>query len=163
VSNDQKILVAAMGSYDEEFAAETVEAKRPIQNLIFPTQAAWLQALVGFVRQRPDLFLIIRVHPREFPNKREAKKSEHATMLESLFTTLPSNVAINWPVDRISIYDLAEETDVFLNSWSSVGKEMSVLGLPVVIYSADLPLYPAELNYLGTSEEDYFQKIQQAL
>src|SRR5262249_13211851 len=68
VSNDQKILVAAMGSYDEEFAAETVEAKRPIQNLIFPTQAAWLQALVGFVRQRPDLFLIIRVHPREFPN-----------------------------------------------------------------------------------------------
>lgn len=163
ISSAQKILVAAMGSYDEEFAAETVEAKRPIENLIFPTQVSWLRALVGFVRQHPELFLIIRVHPREFPNRREAKKSEHAEMLESLFTTLPSNVAINWPADRISIYDLADEADVFLNSWSSVGKEMSVLGLPVVIYSADLPLYPAELNYLGTSEADYFHKIEQAL
>jgi hypothetical protein len=163
ISSEQKILVAAMGSYDEEFAAEIVEAKRPIDNLVFTTQVSWLQALVRFARQHPELFLIIRVHPREFPNKREAKKSEHAEMLETLFKTLPSNVAINWPADRISIYDLADEADVFLNSWSSVGKEMSVLGLPVVIYSAELPLYPAELNYLGTSEADYFDKIERAL
>ncbi len=163
ISREQKILVAAMGSYDEEFAAETVEAKKPMEELIFPTQVDWLKGLVKFLRLHPEMFLIIRVHPREFPNKREAKKSEHAELLEALFTTLPSNVAINWPVDQISIYDLADEADVFLNSWSSVGKEMSVLGLPVVIYSADLPLYPAELNYLGTSEADYFDKIQQAL
>jgi hypothetical protein len=40
---------------------------------------------------------------------------------------------------------------------------MAWLGLPVVLYSHDLTLYPADLNYVGTTEVEYFQKIEQAL
>jgi CDP-glycerol glycerophosphotransferase (TagB/SpsB family) len=115
------------------------------------------------VRNKPNLFLIIRVHPREFPNKREDVKSEHAEILECFFKNLPENVRVNWPKDNISIYDLAQETDVFLNAWSSVGVEMSLLGIPVVIYSKDLVLYPHQLNYLGKNRKGYFTKIELAL
>src|SRR5690606_6941171 len=101
-----------------------------------------------------DLFLIIRVHPREFPNKRDSLKSDHALELEQTLSELPENVRVNWPSDNISLYDLAQIMDVCLNSWSTAGKEMGTLGIPVVLYSADLVFYPADLNYLAVSADD---------
>ena len=163
ISESQKLLVMAMGSYDEEVAAELVGARQHDRPPLFATQIEWVQAVLDYVRSKPDLFLLIRVHPREFPNRREAITSQHARQLQATFLDLPVNAAVNWPADSVSIYDLADQADVFLNSWSSVGKEMSLLGIPVVIYSADLPFYPADLNYLGTSLPEYLHAIEQAL
>jgi len=163
IKDSQKILTATMSSYDEVFAAQYVGIWNLPNNLIFASQAEWIKALIGYVKNRKNLFLIVRVHPREFPNKRESVKSEHARMLTKIFKNLPSNVKINWPTDNISIYDLAQETDVFLNAWSIVGVEMSLLGIPVVIYSKDLIMYPPDLNYVGKNLNDYFDKIELAL
>lgn len=163
INENQKILTATMSSYDEMFAAKYVGAWKIPNNLIFETQIDWVKSLIDYVKQRQDLFLIIRIHPREFPNKRDGVKSEHAKMLEGILKNLPINVKVNWPTDNISIYDLAQETDVFLNAWSSVGVEMSLLGIPVVIYSKELVLYPSDLNYLAKNRKDYFAKIETAL
>ncbi len=163
VRPDQRLLVATMSSPDERFAAQTVDALLLDHGLLFPTQVDWIRALIQFVAARPDLFLLVRVHPREFPNKREGVKSQHAALLEKAFENLPENVRVNWPTDGISLYDLANHTDVFLNSWSSAGKEMALLGIPVVAYSSDLIFYPADLNYVGKNQEEFFRKIEQAL
>lgn len=164
IAVDQRVLVATMSSYDERFAAEIVGALPTDDVLLFPRQVDWIRALVRWVSTRPDLFLIIRVHPREFPGTmRGGGKSEHAKLLEELFATLPSNARVNWPTEGVSIYDLADIADVFLNAWSTAGKEMSLLGLPVVIYSPDLVFYPADLNYVGSTEKDYFAQIDRAL
>ena len=163
VTPGQSLLVVTMGSYDEEVAAELVGARRHAHAPLFATQREWIQALLEFVRGRSDLFLVIRVHPREFPNRRDARKSQHAALLEQVLQDLPPNAKVNWPTDDISMYDFADETDVFLNSWSSVGKEMSLFGVPVVLYSRELPLYAADLNYLGTTREEYFAAIDRAL
>lgn len=163
ISDKQKILTATISSNDEMFAAQFVEATRFPNKLLFNTQVEWLKILIKYVEKKPELFLILRVHPREFPNKREGVKSDHAKKLERLFTVLPKNVRVNWPTDNVSIYDLAQHTDVFLNAWSSVGVEMSLLGIPVVAYSKDLIFYPQDLNYVAESRKDYFAKIQQAL
>lgn len=160
---EQRILCATMSSFDERFAAETVGALKQIDGLLFPHQADWIHALTEYVATRPDLFLIIRVHPREFPNKREGVKSAHAKMLEASLGDLPVNVVVNWPTDQLSLYDLAEHTDVFLNAWSSVGKEMTLLGIPVVVYSDDYILYPSDLNYIGKDRGSYFTAIERAL
>ena len=40
---------------------------------------------------------------------------------------------------------------------------MSVLGIPVVIYSKELILYPSDLNYLAKNKQDYFLQIELAL
>lgn len=163
VDAGQKVICATMSSYDERFAAETVGAISADIPLLFPKQADWVRALINFVANRRDLSLIIRVHPREFPNKRDGVLSEHARMLQGVLSQLPSNVRINWPTDDVSLYDLANITDVFLNAWSSTGKEMALLGIPVLLYSHDLVLYPSELNYVGTTEQEYFQQLEQAL
>jgi hypothetical protein len=158
-----RILVATLGSYDEEFAAEMVGARVHAQPPMFPMQADWIRALCEFVARREDLFLVVRVHPREFPNRREQVQSEHARLLKQALAALPANARVNWPEERISLYDLAEESDVFLNSWSSVGKEMSLLGRPVVTYSPQLLFYPADLNYAARTPEEYFALIDRAL
>lgn len=160
---DARILVATLGSYDEEFAAESVGARVHDSPPVFPMQADWIRALCEFAAVRADLFLIVRVHPREFPNRREQVQSQHADLLRATLAKLPANVKVNWPDDNISIYDLAEEADVFLNSWSSVGKEMSLLGLPVVTYAPELLFYPPELNYSARSPEQFFAQIDMAL
>ncbi|MBA3502148.1 MAG: hypothetical protein H0T65_17420, partial [Deltaproteobacteria bacterium] len=95
--------------------------------------------------------------------KREGRKSEHASALERELAVLPDNVRVNWPTDELSIYDLAEDTDVFLNAWSSAGREMALLGIPVVTFCPHVLQYPAELNYVGTTREAYANAIDEAL
>ncbi len=163
IQSDQKILVATMSSYDERFAGETINVIPKHKDLIFPRQIDWIQSLIEFVKERQDLFLIIRVHPREFPNKRDSVCSEHSKMLQQALTDLPTNIKLNLPTDNLSIYDLADCTDLFLNAWSSVGEEMSIFGIPVLIYSPDLVFYPSDINYLAMSKEDFFDKIDIAL
>jgi hypothetical protein len=163
IAEHQKVLLATMSSYDEIFAARVTGLLRSDFPILFPHQTDWIRALMDYVRPRPDLFLVIRVHPREFPNKRDSVKSEHALELERLFAELPPNARVNWPTDEVSLYDLANVSDVCLNAWSSVGKELSLLGMPVVIYSPDLVFYPPDLNYSGTTTRGYFAEIERAL
>ena len=164
IAPQQKVLVATMSSHDERFAAVTIGVMPEDHDLVFPAQIDWISALREFVAGRPDLFLIIRVHPREFPNKRESVTSEYATKLQSLLVDLPVNVRVNWPSDKISLYDIAEIANVFLNSRSTTGLEMSMLGLPVVLYSPDqLYSYPPDLNYTANTREAYFLQIDRAL
>jgi hypothetical protein len=163
ITENQQILLATMSSYDELFAAQMVRVMPDGESMVFPSQASWIEAVADYVATRPDLFLIVRVHPRELPNKREGKKSEHAEALEKVLANLPSNVRVNWPGDELSLYDVAEEASVILNAWSSAGKEMTLLGLPVVVYAPQLLLYPSDLNYVGTTVQEYFKRIEDAL
>jgi hypothetical protein len=120
-------------------------------------------SLIEHVSRRPDLFLIVRVHPREFPNKREGVTSDHALVLESLLQRLPDNVAVNWPRDNVSVFELASEASVVLNAWSAAGKELGILGIPVVLYAPALVAYPPDLNYAATTKSTYFAAIEKAL
>jgi hypothetical protein len=163
IRDDQKIICATMSSDDERFGAEVVGVLPPLDGLLFEKQVDWIRALTGYVEDRQGLFLLIRVHPREFPNKRERVLSEHAKTLMSVMTDLPPNAKVNWPTDGISLFDLANVTDVFANGWSSAGKEMAWLGLPVVLYSADLVLYSSDLNYVGNTLAEYFAQVERAL
>lgn len=159
-----KVLLATMSSYDELFAAEATGLFRSDYRTPFATQVEWIKALAAWAARRDDVYVLIRVHPREFPNKRDSVKSEHARLLESVFTgMLPSNCRVNWPADELSLYDVAEITDVCLNSWSTAGKEMSLLGIPTAIYSPDLVFYAEDLNYVGVTQEEYFRQVERAM
>jgi len=159
----QKIIVAALSSFDERFAGSVIGRIPSGRESLFPSQASWCEALIEWFRDHPEYFLIIRTHPREFPNKREGVKSAHVEKLREIFKDLPPNVAVNWPNDNISIYNIGEEADVFLSAWSNAGIEMSLFGLPVVVYSDDLILYPSDLNFLGKTRDEYFAKVAQAV
>lgn len=162
IPEGKKVIVAVLSSGDERLGIE-VTGVWPAFKSLFPTQVEWIQFLVKWIQKHPDYHLVLRVHPREFPNKRENILSQQAIELKKILNQLPPQVTVNWPEQNLSLYDLAEYADVFLNAWSSVGKEMTQLGLPVVIYSQDLSWYPAELNYFGDTEASYEQAIARAI
>ena len=159
-----KLLLATMSSHDEWFAAEAAGLAQ-IRPSAFPSQLDWLDWLVDYARQRPEVHLVIRVHPREFPNRREhtGLTSSHSYKLRARLVDLPPNCVVNWPSQQLSLYDLAKAADVVLNAWSSAGKEMALLGLPVVEWAPDVLLYPPEPRYCGRTPEEYALCIQQAL
>ena len=160
---NQKVLVATMSSEDERFGADTVKTIPPFQNPIFITNFDWINYLIELVKNEPSFFLIIRVHPREFPNKREQVTSKQAKILELKFVNLPSNIKVNFPKDNISLHDLIKITDVCLNSTSTSGLEFLLFGIPVVIYDRkQLFSYGRELNLIADSIEEYKMKIIEA-
>ena len=159
----KRVIVATMSSPDERFAGEIVGAMKATRPRAFGSQIDWILATSAWISARPDLFLIVRVHPRELPNKRETVASEHAQRLRVALDVLPPNVIVNWPEDGVSLYDLAGVTDVFLNAWSAAGKEMSLLGIPVVTYAPEMLFYPPDLNYQADGEADYFLAVERAL
>lgn len=164
IRDDQKILLVTMASGDERFAAALIGALPAYQEPIFSSQIVWLQALADWVKSRDDLFLIIRAHPREFPNKREQVLSTYSKLLRETLVNLPSNCRVNWPEDSISLHDLARIADVGLNATSTAGLELLLFGIPVVIYDmAQLFSYPREINLCAVSVEDYWLKIEEAL
>ena len=161
IAPDQKILLATLSSYDELFSSQVLGVMDAMPPM-FKTQIEWMHAVIAYVAQRPNLFLIIRVHPREFPNQRNKISSKHAEKLAEAFVDLPPNVRINWPRQAISLYDLLPHVSVGLNGWSSVGKELAIMGIPVVLYTDSILLYPSSLNDLASDPDDYFLRIEQA-
>jgi len=162
---DQKILLMTLSSYDEAYAALLVDGfpERKVFSDVFYTQAEWVKATLDWISARPDLFLIIRVHPRDFPNKRDSMRSEQSFMLQDLLDCPPSNVHVNWPSEDVSFYDLLDETNLLLTGWSVTAMEALVLGIPVVTYDSNLPSYPSDIHYSGRTQEAYFNNIDRAL
>lgn len=160
------VLLVPLSSEDEINAARLADVLPATSDItsLFPDQFAWIAFLFEFARARPELRLIIRLHPRMFPNKRENVLSPVVAELMTLLDTRPANVSLNLPTDTVSMYDLMQIVDVLLNFRSSAGAELSAFGIPVVVpANRDFFTYPTELNLTGTTKDDYVAKIDQAL
>jgi hypothetical protein len=162
---NRKVLLATMSSADEIFGAKMAGVLRDSPVLpLFKDGFEWISFLVEQLVDRKDLHLIIRVHPREFPNKRESKLSPNAKNLRELLSGLPDNVSVNWPEQNISLYGLAHIVDVVLNSSSSAGIEMSALGLPVVLHQVEHMLaYDPEMHPIVDRRDQYMITVDNAL
>ena len=163
IPSEKKICLVALSSYDERFAAEYTGVLTPSKDAIFTTQIDWVKSIKDYAVNREDIHFIIRLHPREFPNKRESVQSKHAALVIEALKDCPHNLSINTPADNLSLYDIARDVDLALTSWSSVGKELMLIGIPLVLYTADSQFYPASLAKIATNRAEYFQLIEQMI
>lgn len=163
IQPSQKVVLAALSSDDEKYAAELINALSSSKNTCFETQVVWLENLIEYFTHKPNCKLIIRVHPRIFNNKRENVVSEFATILEKLFSNLPSNIVVNWPKDEISLYQMIDIVDLCLHSGSSVAKELAIFGIPVINYLSCSLGYPKDLTLYANDRDEYFSLIEEAL
>lgn len=137
LSSERKTLVAFSSSLDEIFA-QNMQAKAQgrgdyyLGPNLWPDQVSWFRFLVNLVKDREELQLVIRIHPREDANRRERARSKHLELLEAALCDLPSNVRVIWPSESISSYDLLEVADIVLNAWSYIGMEAARFGVPVI-------------------------------
>jgi hypothetical protein len=160
------VLLAAMSSEDELMAVRLIDAVPTglEQTSLFSDQFEWVDHLFGYARSHPEVHLVLRLHPRMFPNKRESVLSPVVSRIMALRDDAPANVTFNMPSDGIGLYDLMQIVDVLLNFRSSVGAELSAVGIPVVVPSnGDFFTYPSELNRIGHTIEEFTGLVDRAL
>lgn len=165
IAESQKVLLAVMRSNDERFGLNLAGMHLFDATPVFRSQYEWLDWLASFAANNPNYYIIFRVHPREYPNKRENKLAQNAVRFEGYIKemSIPSNLKVNTPDDHLSLHDLLKVTDVVLNSTSSVGLEASLFGIPVVGMSERTYAFDPVLQVEAKDIGDYERKIEEAL
>lgn len=93
------------------------------------SMAEWIERTVQYFVARKDVQLVIRVHPGEI-------KSRGVSMVEiihRLMPELPEHIHLIKPEEKVNTYDLVEITDIGLVYTTTVGMEMAMSGIPVIV------------------------------
>lgn len=95
-------------------------------------------------RKKPNIGFIIRVHPRMAANKRDPFEAEEHLRYKTLFDSkkLPPNVFILFGESEISSYYVISESDLVVISWSTIGLEALLLGVPTISTFPEYLMYP---------------------
>ena len=164
IPDDHKVWLMALSSFDEAYAAFAIGAF-PVEKFksgVFSDQFEWAnETIQWFKSESPEkTSLVIRMHPRDFPNYREKVQSEQSQIWENLFLDLPSNVYLDHPLDKIPIKEYFSDISALLTGWSSTAIDAMLNGVPVVTYDAKVPSYPKDIHISGLSRSDYFENLK---
>lgn len=89
----------------------------------------WLACAVRHFADRPDVQLIVRVHPGELLGAGHPS----VEIVRSELPHLPPHVVVIPPESKVNTYDLIELARVGLVYTTTVGLEMAMAGLPVIV------------------------------
>tara|TARA_Y100000768_G_scaffold368680_1_gene332871 strand:+ start:1395 stop:3053 length:1659 start_codon:yes stop_codon:yes gene_type:complete len=163
----KKVFLLSTSSYDEAYAANIIGAfpDYKIKSNVFKNQIEWIRYTVNFFKKNKNYGLIIRIHPREFLNKREGKISSHYYELLKVLdhNKKSENIYLNYPQEGISIYDLFNVIDVTLSSWSITAIESLCFGKVVITYDNKLTNYPNNLVITGNSVNEYENNLNKII
>lgn len=123
----------------------------------FASQKEWLERTVAWFAARPDLQLVIRVHPAELSGSPPSR--QRATdVIAQRFPRLPANVRVVGPESALSSYELAERADAALIFGTKLGVELSAIGVPVIV-AGEAWVRGKGFTHDSSSPEDYDAKL----
>ena len=89
----------------------------------------WLERTVQYIAERSDLQLVVRIHPGE----RYTKGPSVEAIVTQALPSIPENIRLISADEKINTYDLLEIADLGLVYTTTVGLEMAMSGVPVVV------------------------------
>lgn len=98
----------------------------------FPNMLAWVLQTIEYFKARPEIQLVIRVHPAEI---RGTARSRQPLMdeIEGAYPQLPPNVFIIPPESQVSTYAAVAPCDTVLIYGTKTGVELTSMGIPTVV------------------------------
>ncbi len=98
----------------------------------FPNMREWVFETIRYFARRPELQLLIRVHPAEIRGTLLSRQPIIGEIRRA-FPSLPSNVFIIPPESRISTYAAMERCNAVIIYGTKTGVELACLGQPVIV------------------------------
>ncbi|MGE3911813.1 MAG: capsule biosynthesis protein [Chloroflexota bacterium] len=163
---------------DEDFAAYAQEVgldlKKPIVGLLtnvmwdaqlhypanaFPSMLDWVLQTIEYFKDRPDLQLLIRVHPAEIRGTARSRQPL-VPEIEKAFPQLPPNVFIIPPESQISTYAAVATVNAAIIYGTKTGVELTSSGIPTIV-AGEAWIRNKGITLDATSPEDYFQILNQ--
>lgn len=162
VKAPQKLVLLTTSSYDEVFSGAMIRGypRSHYASDVYLDQQEWVRDTIAWVSKNPDVFLIVRLHPRDLPNKRERVLSEQNSRWATALGSLPPNVAVDHPDMGYSLDDHLNEIDLLVTGWSSTALEAMSRGISVITYDANLPRFPSSIHITGRSKEEYYANLE---
>lgn len=99
------------------------------RNIFSKSMSDWINRTVQYFMEKPDFQLVIRIHPGEALVK-------HGSILEMIKSTLPQlppNIHLIDPHAEVNTYDLMDMADLGMVYTTTVGLEMAMRGIPVIV------------------------------
>ena len=98
----------------------------------FPSMLEWIISTIKFFKLKPNLELIIRVHPAEISGTLPSRQLV-VNEIEKHYKILPSNIKIIGPDDPSNTYKLAKKCDTALIYGTKTGVELAAMGIPTIV------------------------------
>ncbi len=98
------------------------------RNVFAQSMADWIEKTVQFFATRPEVQLVIRIHPGE----RLTHGPSMTDVVKSALPEIPSNIHLVGPLDKVNTYDLMEITSLGLVYTTTTGLEMAMNDIPVI-------------------------------
>jgi hypothetical protein len=120
--------------------------------------AEWLTVTAQHFETRDDGQLVVRVHPGEMLGAGHPSTE----IVRSAMPDLPKHVMLIGPDSDINTYDLIELADLGLIYTSTVGLEMAMAGIPVIV-AGDTHYRGKSFTIDPQSVEEYLAEVDRAL
>jgi hypothetical protein len=98
----------------------------------FPGIIDWAVETIDYFARRPDLQLLIRIHPAEIRGT-VGSRQPMADEIAKRFPTLPPNVFVISPENDVSTYAAMELCDCALIYGTKMGVELTSVGMPTIV------------------------------
>jgi hypothetical protein len=98
----------------------------------FPNMLEWVIQTIRYFISRPDLQLLIRVHPAEIRGTLPSRQPLVAE-IQKVFPTLPSNIIVIPPESQVSTYAAMSQCDTVIIYGTKTGVELTSMGIPTIV------------------------------
>lgn len=98
------------------------------RNLFTQSMAEWIEKTVLYYAKHPEAQLVVRIHPGE----RLMKGPSSMDVISKVLPTIPENIHIIGPLEKVNSYDLMEAAELGLVYTTTVGLEMVMRAVPVI-------------------------------
>lgn len=111
------------------------------KDVAFHSMVEWVLETIAFFQNKPEVELIVRIHPAEVKSDGHIPKDKMAEIIASQFPRLPSNVKVIPPDSDINSYSLMSLSRCGVAYVTTAGLEMAMMGKPLIT--------PARAHYGG--------------
>lgn len=121
---------------------------------VFQNMLDWVFQTVDYFVRRPDIQLLIRIHPAEIRGTVPSRERV-VDALRERFPNLPPNIILVGPENKISTYPIMEACDAVVIYGTKTGVELTSVGIPTIV-AGEAWIRNKGLTHDPKTQEEYF-------
>ena len=125
----------------------------------FPNMLEWVLQTVTYFSKRPELQLLIRVHPAEIRGTNPSRQPI-VDEVKKAFPRLPKNIFLIPPESQVSTYAAMIQCNAVIIYGTKTGVELTSMGIPVIV-AGEAWIRNKGISMDASSAEHYFRLLDQ--
>ena len=123
----------------------------------FSNMLEWVLQTIQYFAGRPELQLLIRVHPAEIRGTLPSRQPIVAEIQRS-FPTLPANVFLIPPESQVSTYAVMDQCSAVIIYGTKTGVELTSMGIPTIV-AGEAWIRNKGITMDASSTDEYFKLL----